>query len=198
MSQDFVFVGEALAFDFVNTEVVVRRKPFDLLQTADDLRDWWMSAASRYEHQTNHRVGVTDDILARAKHLRGTLRYLFDALVEKRDVRQQDLAAVNDILRSGYSQLQTSKDGSLVVNQVTNSSNELLLAIVHSTMWLITKCDRERLRKCKNDHCVLMFLDTTKNSNRVWCTTDCMNRARSSAHYRQHTALTPTPKGEGL
>src|SRR6187399_2934541 len=43
----FVFVGEVLALDLVNTEVVVRGKPRDLLATPEDVGQWWR-AAQRY------------------------------------------------------------------------------------------------------------------------------------------------------
>jgi predicted RNA-binding Zn ribbon-like protein len=32
---------------------------------------------------------------------------------------------------------------------------------------------------------VLLFYDTTKSGTRRWCSTSCMNRARSSRRYRE-------------
>src|SRR5262245_23166475 len=47
-SFSFEFVGEVLAIDLVNTEVVVRRRPFDLLAPPGTYVAWWGEAAARY------------------------------------------------------------------------------------------------------------------------------------------------------
>ena len=46
VSTDFLFVGDALALDFVNTEIVVRGQPRDLLAAPADLIAWLHAAAT--------------------------------------------------------------------------------------------------------------------------------------------------------
>ncbi|MBV8989360.1 MAG: CGNR zinc finger domain-containing protein [Solirubrobacterales bacterium] len=43
---------------------------------------------------------------------------------------------------------------------------------------------RERLRRCEDDGCGWLFLDSTRNHSRRWCSSgDCGNRARARRHY---------------
>src|SRR5690349_7942171 len=47
-TSSFQFVGDVLALDLVNTEVVVRRRPIDLLAVPGAYTAWWSEAAARY------------------------------------------------------------------------------------------------------------------------------------------------------
>jgi predicted RNA-binding Zn ribbon-like protein len=60
----------------------------------------------------------------------------------------------------------------------------VLLPIAQSAFALLSGQDLERLHRCANDRCMLLFYDTTKSATRRWCSTACMNRARSSQRYR--------------
>ena len=184
-SGEFSFIGEALAFDFVNTEIVVRRKPVDLLNSPADLLDWWRAALDHYQLANVSLAEVSQPLFEKARNVRAALRKIFTAVVTEQKVRPSDLELLNDVLRSGYIYLVAMPDGRFAMRQGSDDENAMLLAIVNSAAWLLTECERERLHKCKNEFCVLMFLDTTKNSSRVWCSIDCMNRARSAERYRQ-------------
>jgi predicted RNA-binding Zn ribbon-like protein len=59
-----------------------------------------------------------------------------------------------------------------------------LAAVVRSAFALLTAADLSRLHRCANGRCVLLFYDATKSGTRRWCSTACMNRARSSERYR--------------
>jgi predicted RNA-binding Zn ribbon-like protein len=159
----FNFVGEALAFDFVNTQIVARRKPVDLLQSADDLRAWWASASQHYDLTVISDETFTDALLAEIKAFRDALRRLFNAVVQNQSVAQADIGQLNAILKSSYPQVVNLPDGQFTVAQVSDEQNRLPLMVAQSALWLLTGCERERLHKCKN----------------------CMNRARSAEHYLQ-------------
>lgn len=46
-----------------------------------------------------------------------------------------------------------------------------------------------RVRKCASDRCGWLFLDTSKNHSRRWCSMDsCGNRAKTRRHYERHRA----------
>lgn len=180
---EFQFVGEAVAFDFVNTEIVVRRKSVDLLNSEPDLLNWWSAVLDHYQMDIAADLEITPELFRRAIALRDSLRRIFTATVQQEEILEADLTLLNDVLKEGHTQLVVAPNNRFSLNQVGN--NILLQTIAHSALWLLTECERERLHKCKNEHCVLMFLDTTKNGNRVWCSIECMNRARSTERYRQ-------------
>lgn len=182
---NFQFFGEALAFDFVNTDIVVRRKPVDLLSSAEDLLAWWQAVHNHYHMDLHDSIQISPELLVRAKAFRSALRRIFDAIVREGEIHAEDLTLLNGVLREGHTQLVVAPNNRFSINQVSDGYNPMLLTIAHSALWLLTECERERLHKCKNEHCVLMFLDTTKNGNRVWCSIECMNRARSTQRYQQ-------------
>ncbi|MCA9907249.1 MAG: ABATE domain-containing protein [Anaerolineae bacterium] len=137
----FQFIGEALAFDFVNTEIVVRRKPVDLLNTADDLLEWWNAALDHYDMRVPVPPG--QDIRAafmRAKTLRSALRRLFTAVVEKKPPLEADLEILNDVLSVGHSRLVVTPENRFGVDHVSEKNDAMLLTIVHSAAWLLTEC----------------------------------------------------------
>jgi predicted RNA-binding Zn ribbon-like protein len=55
---------------------------------------------------------------------------------------------------------------------------------------LVQTMPRDRLRRCDDDGCGWLFLDTTRNHSRRWCSSgDCGNRDRARRHYaRNRTA----------
>lgn len=185
METQFVFRGDALALDLVNTEMVVRRKPTDLLNEPSDLADWWQAAGAQHGFETHFSAAINDADFIQAKRLRAALRGLFASTVENHPPLETDLETLNAVLRVCYWQADLLPNGMLSAIQRTDRLHPLLMAVAFSALELLTGNERERLRKCKNEHCVLMFRDTTKNARRFWCSPACQNRARSAEHYHE-------------
>lgn len=190
----FPFVGESLALDLVNTQIVVRGRPRDLLAAPADFAAWREAAsASDPQHALSMRgLDLPEDetVLARVKAFRAALREIFDALVSGKSSADVDLAPLNHVLRAGYLAIETDANGQF--HQVSGSHeagpDAILLPIARSAMTLLTERDLSRLHRCANERCVLLFYDTTKSATRRWCSTGCMNRARSSRRYRERRA----------
>lgn len=180
-AEDFVFRGGALAFDLVNSEKVVRRKRADLLNTPTDMENWWHLAQAEHHLTADVHKPFTEADLVALKTLRGALRSIFDALVRQTPVDAQAMAVLNAVLRECY--LQIGCD--FVPVERSDSGSSPLVAAAFSALALLTQSEHTRLRKCKNEFCILMFYDSSKNGHRYWCGPDCQNRARSSAHYRE-------------
>jgi predicted RNA-binding Zn ribbon-like protein len=68
--------------------------------------------------------------------------------------------------------------------QAQPGADSMLFAIALSALRLVRDGDRQRLHRCSNDRCVLLFYDTTKSATRRWCSLGCMDRARSAKRYR--------------
>lgn len=181
----FLFAGETLAFDFVNTEMIIRRKPVEMLAAPDDLMAWWNAALDHYQLDAPEQVQIAPATFDRARSLRSALRRIFTAVVEQSEVADEDLDLLNEILSSGHTRLVATPGHRFALHQVSDEDSVILLTIAQSAAWLLTECERQRLHKCRNERCVLMFLDTTKNASRVWCSIECMNRARSIERYEQ-------------
>src|SRR5262245_42096196 len=92
----FAFVGDALALDLINTDVVIRRRPLDLLAAPGAYAAWWHAAAERYPEVVG-RLPATDaaanpDLLPAVLELRGALRAIFGAVAVGRTPPNADLS----------------------------------------------------------------------------------------------------------
>ncbi|MCI0709703.1 MAG: ABATE domain-containing protein [Chloroflexi bacterium] len=189
-SELFVFVGEALALDLVNTTVVIRGKQRDLLQTPGDLAQWW--EAARHQHSHMDRVRDAEPVVDAAflrdvKALRDALRRLFTAIAEGEEVPDAEIAVLNDVLSMGHPvvEWQAGQEPQMVYDAYHDEQAGLLLPVALSALKLITEADLTRLHKCHNDRCILLFYDTTRSATRQWCSTACFDRERSLLRYEE-------------
>jgi predicted RNA-binding Zn ribbon-like protein len=187
-SSPFLFDGDALALDLVNTEIVVRGRSVDLLAAPAALVAWWVEASRRRDELAASDPPPAPDprLLPAVKALRRSLRALFGAVADQRPLDPTDLADLNRILAVGYQTVELGPDGR---PHAVERSREVgpaaaLLPVARSARWLLTEADPARLHRCQNERCVLLFYDRTKNATRRWCSVACMNRARSAARYR--------------
>jgi predicted RNA-binding Zn ribbon-like protein len=185
----FVFVGEVLALDLVNTEVLVRGKPHDLLATPEDVGQWWRAVQRYYPNmdvmEASDVVRIDTTQLVALKGLRTALRGLFGALADGTPPATADIDVVNSILRTGSHALMLTASGAVQpVYQAQSGANPMHFAIALSALRLVRDGERQRLHRCSNDRCVLLFYDRTKSATRRWCSLGCMDRARSAKRYR--------------
>ncbi len=199
---EFLFVGEALALDLVNTDIVVRGRPRDLLGEPVDLAAWWQAAGERYPEAGLANAALDsrgmEVVLEGVRAFRDALRGIFSAVTKGTLSPGEDLESLNRILRAGY--LVVGVDANGQPQQVSESHDHgpdgTLLPVARSALTLLTEQDVSRLHRCANERCVLLFYDTTKSGTRRWCSTGCMNRARSSRRYRERRKAPATGSEE--
>jgi predicted RNA-binding Zn ribbon-like protein len=189
-SEGFVFVGDALAIDFVNTQIVVRRRLRDLLTSAGAYAAWWRQAAATYptlSGRLDARLAEIDaEAFAAAVELRAALRELFGAVADGMPLPSPALARLNRALATVHDEIAVGQGGTphaVVVPHATPVDGPLA-AVARSALDVLTEQDASRIHRCANPHCVLLFRDTTKSATRRWCSLACRNRARSSERYR--------------
>jgi predicted RNA-binding Zn ribbon-like protein len=186
----FLFLADVLALDLINTAIRVRGRPRDLLATPADVLHWWEAARRRYPDsavvQRAHDLLVDHDLYDAVVGLRAALHTMFSALVEQVTPAPQAIAQVNTILQTGHQAIEWTSAGALQpVYQTSGYGNALLFPIALSAVTWLATGDRQRLHRCANERCVLLFYDTTKSATRRWCSIGCMDRARSSQRYQQ-------------
>src|SRR5512144_2211871 len=192
----FLFVGNHVCLDFINTQLVINERPVDLLATFPNLVTWLGQVHLLTEEEVKkidrqwggHAKGA--QTLEQARAFRGTLREMVERIATGRPVPQTALDAINDLLRCriGYPQL-TRRKGTFVreVQPETQDLNQLLGLFAEAASDLLCTCDLSLIKKCQNPACVLFFYDTTKNHARHWCSMSfCGNRSKVAAHYRRH------------
>ncbi len=192
----FLFVGNELCLDFINTRYVLNGQQVDLLATFSDLVTWLVQIhlltgeeAKKIERQWGRQAKGTQT-LEQARAFRVTLREMVERITAGRPVPQDAIEAINEMLRYriGYPQL-TSRSGRFERGYQAESqeANQLLGLLAEAASNLLCRGDFSLIKKCQNPACVLFFYDTTKNHARHWCSmTICGNRSKVAAHYRRH------------
>ncbi|MEM7352114.1 MAG: ABATE domain-containing protein [Acidobacteriota bacterium] len=181
----FLYLGNHPAIDFVNT--VIRRDDdlVDLLPEPPAF-ERWVAAAGLGSPPLN--IDAQD--FAEAKRLRKALRQLF---VTWRRGEAPDASALDSLNRvllwRRRAPTLTVQDGELrwMDEEHQISPRDVLLGLAEQAAQLLTRDDRQRLKACGNDDCVLLFWDTSRNLSRRWCSmATCGNRSKVSRHYRRH------------
>jgi predicted RNA-binding Zn ribbon-like protein len=191
----FVFVGNLPWLDFVNTQLIQRGEPVDLLTGFADLLAWLEAAgvlapeAARRARERWAGRADADAVFRDAIALRAELHAMAERIAAGQDVGSRPIRAINRVLaaRPSYPQLVRSGPGFVTrVVPVAESALQLLVPIAESAAWLLERGDRSLVRRCENPRCVLFFYDTTRNKRRRWCSMDgCGSRAKAAAYYRR-------------
>jgi predicted RNA-binding Zn ribbon-like protein len=130
--------------------------------------------------------------LAEAVRLRDLLHRLFSGLVGSEAPPNASIAELNRHLKKLRSRQKLEwRHGKLGWAPVVSSGTSMIMnRLALSAAGLITSEEVRRLRTCANPDCGWLFLDTTKNGLRKWCSmSDCGGRAKAKRYYESQTKL---------
>lgn len=180
---DFLFIGERLAIDLLNTVIVIDGEVRDLLERPDDVARW--GERIRQSAGATPAARVHQRELEELKTFREDLRRGLRAWIETHRPGRQLVALLNIRLSRDPEvlELQTVGDDLMAVHQsIAAPRDRLYGAIARSAASLLVEDDPGRLRKCANPDCRLMFYDVSKAGRRRWCLMQtCGARAKVSA-----------------
>jgi predicted RNA-binding Zn ribbon-like protein len=190
----FLFVGNHPCLDFINTQMVVKGAPTDVLESFEDLVSWLVHAKLLTQSQADSAGAElnrkeTTSLLEQAKAFRVTLRGLAERIVAHKPILDSTINAINQLLsqRPGYPQLVRNEGGfEQRFHSAATPAHNLLVPLVEAACDLLCRADFALIKKCGNPACILYFYDTTKNHARNWCSMQlCGNRIKVAAHYRR-------------
>jgi len=192
---DFLFVGNYLCLDFINTELLDAGQPVDLLSSFDSLVTWLVQSQTLDRRQAEEILvnwrnrREAEATLQDATRLRARLREMAERLVKGKTVPQVAVTAINEWLarQIGHAELKCARGGFEKRFQAEfREPAQLLWPVAESACDLLCYADLTLVKKCENPVCVLFFYDTTKNHSRRWCSMNvCGNRMKVAAHYRR-------------
>lgn len=182
---DFLFVGERLVADLLNTRVAVAGRPRELLARWPDLVAWAEAAGVSRRGELPVR-GPTGEV-ARLRRLREELRRHLGAWARGKGAPTALIRLVNRHLarepRVGVLAVRGSVAG-LMWRSTAPALERLYAAIAVSAAELVTHGDPSRLRRCAGRGCVLTFYDDSRGGQRRWCSMrSCGTREKVRAHY---------------
>lgn len=193
----FLWLGEHLALDFLNTEPMLRGQRVELLATFEDLVHWCTvaglltPAAARHVLQRWGPLPAGRRTLNLAQGLRSEIRLALEArsgtAPSRRAVRFEVL---NRCLNGGGTSLEVRVDRrgrfERHVELEIGTLDGLLRPIADAAAQLLCDVELSLVRRCDNRSCVLYFQDVSKNHARRWCSmTLCGNRSKVAAHHQR-------------
>jgi predicted RNA-binding Zn ribbon-like protein len=193
----FVFVGERLWLDFINTDDVRRGARVDVLRDFEQLIRWLESTAvldgeraGGIRRRAQQQPAGATASLADARRIRAALRALAERGAQIVDVRLNALGEINRVLgrSAGTRRVEQRGDGSFVRSfvPVGDAFAGLMIPVVESAADALVTGELARVRRCADVRCLHVFFDSTKNGRRRWCDmSTCGNRAKAARHRRR-------------
>lgn len=192
----FYFVGYNLSLDFVNTLAANAAGPVDLIESVGDLLAWAVRAGliDHAKAESLEPVWELDreETIARASGFRESLHRMYEDLRGNRTVNDVELIKLNRMLSRQTGTAEVVKVDDRFEKRFRSDPgdpDQLFASIANSAADLLCYSEPELIKECENEECVLMFLDTTKNHSRRWCSmANCGNRAKAAAFYQRKKA----------
>ncbi|MCB2425579.1 CGNR zinc finger domain-containing protein [Methylophaga pinxianii] len=179
---NYIFVGNNLSIDFINTEVKGKGGLIDLLRSENDVMEWLEQA----NIEADLRQGVELDELLQ---FRAKARHALNQIIDDERLDEVSITSFNDYLKNykTHYQLEVSSEGYQLNNHKNYSSTADLIGLfAYELANLLASDQRLHLKRCLNPDCVLMFVDNSRSHKRRWCSMDiCGNRAKVSKHYQK-------------
>jgi predicted RNA-binding Zn ribbon-like protein len=186
----FLFLGNQLILDFLNTCPVQNGEAVELLPDFDALLRWFQAAdllsvreaASLRQHWGSSTQA--QHVVEAMRELRERLRK--EILSWERDgtVHRAATGELNRLMAEHPMLTRLKASGGTSTTELwfdPHRPEDLFAPVAHSAAMLFADVDRNRVRKC--GQCVLHFYDTSKKGTRRWCSMQlCGNRLKVAAY----------------
>jgi predicted RNA-binding Zn ribbon-like protein len=183
----FDFCGGHVALDFVNTVGSRDGDADEHLGTYGDVVAWaearGVVANAEAGRLRRAAAAAPDDARAaykRAIRLREAIYRVFQRRASGKPPAADDLATLNRFVAELYRDAQLVVDGDRVVLETGSAADTLdrpFAPVIRAAVDLLTGEQAPLVGACADDTCGWLFLDTTRNRTRRWCTMqDCGNR----------------------
>ena len=193
----FLFLGNHLALDFLNTHPVLAATSVELLPDFAALLRWFHAAGlvkrpdvKRLQKRWRDSVRARRTVES-VRQLRETLRIAVltwegDGTVHPATVRELNRLMARHPMRTRLKLKETGPVTELWFE--SREPEDLFAPIAYNAATLFTHADRNRVRKCAT--CVGHFYDTSKKGTRRWCSMQlCGNRVKVAAYTARQREL---------
>ncbi len=197
----FELIGGNVCLDFVNTlDDRPSAQPKELLKNFYELarfgEDTGILARAQLDffyERAHLDPDETKEAMRRAINLRESLHAIFMAVINKQKAPQLAMDRLNaDLHHVALHSRLVQGAGKLEwrFDDMTSAYDAMLWPIARAAADLLASSDVAQVRACSSPTCQWLFLDTSKNHHRRWCSMkQCGNRAKVRKFYaRKRTA----------
>jgi predicted RNA-binding Zn ribbon-like protein len=159
--------------------------------------------AERLRAQGKLEPVVAAGVLRRAKRVRAAVRAIFSKVAAGKQPFEAELAPLNSELAAtlSHARVVPTDDGQgHRWGWVGRNIDAPLWPITRSAADLLTsEEERALVRECGADDCAWLFMDTTRNRSRQWCSMQgCGNREKARRHYQRRRARRGASASSGV
>jgi predicted RNA-binding Zn ribbon-like protein len=187
-------VAGHVALDFVNTDVVSQHdRSTDILRSGEEFLAWCEHAGIAVEASTSLGLSQVQEraLTAEAGALRTTIRSIVEAIAQQRTADNNTLEQLQSAYSDAIKRAVPVIDGSsLGWTWDPASPHAALSELAHATVGLLRDGPTDRIKVCPS--CGFVFLDTTKNGSRRWCSMDDCGKQEKMRRYITKRAETRT------
>lgn len=188
----FLFVGNQLALDFLNTTLNLSDGPQELLTDVAALERWLIAAGllqpARRPAWRNSAEGR--QFMKRLLDFREKLRVEIIRQESGSSISEAFLGELNRLLERHPCRMAVQRGGkdlSLGLVFEPRVPEDAWAPIVAAAADLLSGVPKDRVRKCESPTCTVHFYDTSKKGARRWCSMNlCGNKVKVAA-YRQRS-----------
>jgi predicted RNA-binding Zn ribbon-like protein len=194
----FLFVGNRLVLDFLNTKPVLADGPAELLPDTLALERWLIASGLSATPGTRRVLrnllhsGAAEDFLEELIAFRERLRATVLRMERGAAPAEEFIKEVNARLLQYPARTSLRKHGGRIVRESLfdpRKPSDLWAPIVDAAAELLAETDRSRIRKCES--CVVHFFDISKKGSRRWCSMNiCGNKLKVAAYQRRKREIT--------
>jgi predicted RNA-binding Zn ribbon-like protein len=192
----FLFVGNHLALDLLNTRIIPDQSSVELLPDTAALEKWLIAAELVSSAKGKRLLRRWRDsveaqrFLEELRKFRERLRAVVIQQEAGTAISTRFLAELNRLLEKYPTRIALSAAGRKLQREVVfepSTPQEVWAPIAAATADLLTEADTSRVRKCES--CIMHFYDVSKKSSRRWCSMDiCGNRVKVAAYQQRRRA----------
>lgn len=194
----FELIADNVCLDFINTlDNRPSGQPIELLKRFHDLVRFCEQSglllhaeAMRVIERSHDMPRAAEQTLHSARELREALFAVFMAVVEHKQIPDEALARVNGAIQysAQHARLAPVRSGFAwefdPVASPERPFDPILWPIARAAAELLASAELALVRTCSSQTCQWLFLDTSKNHHRRWCSMKiCGNRAKVQKFY---------------
>jgi len=178
---DFRFRSGRLCLDFIATVGDRDHMGFDRWRSIDDFGRWCIEAGL-----IPREIAVTGDQVDAARRLRETLFRLVTAALTGTRPNPIDMHLLNAAARTPALIPQLTAIGQPQAWTSDSHFEAVLATVARDAIGLLSSPALQRVRKCADTHCSILFLDTSRPGKRRWCSMNgCGNKVKKAAYRKR-------------